>query len=180
MDFFKAVAKRYSYRGEFKKNPIPKKDLLRIVQAGMAAPSGKNAQTTIFVVVNKPKLIKKIGSMHTMAAMQTAKAMIVCVVDKNPQPVYEGYSFQIEDCAAAAENMLLAITALGYSSVWIDGWLRLEGRAQIIANLLQIPDDKIVKVILPVGMPKAKLPRKEKKPFKERAWFNKYHNKGKK
>lgn len=174
MDFFKTIAKRYSYRGEFKKDPVAKKDLQKIVQAGIAAPSGKNAQTTNFVIVTKHSLVKKIGSLHTMAAMQTAKAIIVCVIDKNPQPVYEGYSFQIEDCAAAVENMLLAITALGYAGVWIEGWLRLENRAQIIASLLQIPESKVVEIIIPVGIPKEKLPRKEKKSFKERAWFNKY------
>ena len=51
--------------------------------------------------------------------------MIVCVTD--PQPVYHTMSFPAEDCAAAVENMLLAIAALGYATVWIDGALRAEG-----------------------------------------------------
>ena len=33
MDFFEAVAKRYSYRGEFTDAPVPRGDLEKIVQA---------------------------------------------------------------------------------------------------------------------------------------------------
>ena len=32
-------------------------------------------------------------------------------------------SFATEDCAASVENMLLAVTALGYATVWLDGVL---------------------------------------------------------
>ncbi len=174
MDLFKTISKRYSYRGGFKNKKIPKKDLKKIVQAGLDAPSGKNEQTTTFVIIDDKKFMKKISTMHAMKAMQEAKAMIVCIVDKRPQPVYEGFSFQIEDCSAAAENMLLAITALGYASVWIDGWLKLEERAEKIGKILNLPKGKVVRVLLPMGEPSQYLPRKQKKSFKERAWFNKH------
>lgn len=174
MDIFTAIVKRCSYRGPFKNEKIPRNDLEKIVTAGLCAPSGKNAQTTNFIVVDDPILIKTISAMHTMAAMQTAQAIIVCVIDVNPAPVYEGYSFQIEDCAAAVENMLLAITGLGYGSVWIDGWLRKENHAQIIAKLLNLPDDKIIKTILPLGKPLEDVQPKDKKPFSQRVLFNRY------
>ena len=38
--------------------------------------------------------------------------------------------------------MLLAITALGYATVWIDGALRAEDRAQRIGQLLGVPPNK--------------------------------------
>ena len=106
--------------------------------------------------------------------MQTAGAIIACIIDRQPAAVYEGHSFQVEDCSAAVENMLLAITASGYAGVWIDGWLRLENHAQIIGDLLGVPPNKIVRVIVPLGVPAREVPRKPKKPFAERAWFNKY------
>ncbi|MGC9330037.1 MAG: nitroreductase family protein, partial [Candidatus Hinthialibacter sp.] len=122
MEFFETIEKRHSYRGPFKNLPIPREDLRRIVQAGIQAPSGKNAQTTSFVIVDDPELIPKIQALHlTNQAMQQAQAYIACFIDKNPEAIYEGYSFQVEDCAAAVENMFLAINALGYASVWIDG-----------------------------------------------------------
>lgn len=173
MEFFETIRKRYSYRGGFRDKPVPKEDLRKVVEAGLMAPSGKNAQTTGFVIVDAPELLREIGDMHqSIQALQQARALIACVVDRDPPPVYKGFSFQVEDCAAAAENMLLAITALGYGSVWIDGWLRREGRAEKIGRLLGVPDSKVVKIILPVGIPLTHGPRPNKKSFTERAWYN--------
>jgi len=175
MDVFEAIERRHSYRGPFADTPVPRDDLQRIVQAGIQAPSGKNAQTTQFVIADEPGLVSAIGRMHPAnTAMQQCRALIACIVDVSPEPVYRGHSFYIEDCAAAAENMLLAITALGYASVWIDGWLRVEGHAAMINQLLGLPESKTVRIILPVGVPAQANRQKEKKPFEQRAWFNRY------
>ena len=148
---------------------------MKIVQAGLDAPSGKNAQTTRFVIVDKPELVAQIAAMNTAnKAMNQAKAFIACIIDKNPGAVYEGFEFQVEDCAAAVENMLLAITALGYASVWIDGWLRGAGRNDTIGKLLGVPNEKIVRILLPIGVPADEVKGPEKMPFKERASFNRY------
>jgi nitroreductase len=107
-------------------------------------------------------------------AVQQAGAFITCVVDRDPEPVYEGYHFQVEDCAAAVENMLLAVTALGLATVWIDGWLRVEGRAERIGKLIGLSEDKRIRVLLPIGTPAEVCQQKEKLPFEQRAWFNRY------
>jgi len=179
MELFEAIAKRHSYRGPYKDKPVPRRDLERIVEAGLAAPSGKNVQTTSFVVVDDPGLVERISSMHSSnKAVQQARAFIACLVDVCPEAVYEGYHFQIEDCAAAVENMLLAITALGHASVWIDGWLRWGGHAEKIGSLLGVPEGKIIRVLLPVGVPAEERQQPEKLPFSERAWFNNCTNRG--
>lgn len=174
MDIFDVLAKRHTYRGLFKGQPVPRADLEKIVQAGLLAPSGKNVQTTEFVVIDDVELLRRIGLMHTMPAMQTARAMIACVVDRQPDAVYEGYSFQVEDCAAAVENMLLALTALGYAAVWIDGWLRLQDRAEKIGQLLNIPSKKKIRILLPIGVPVDTPISPEKRPFSQRVRFNRY------
>ncbi|MBN1457165.1 MAG: nitroreductase family protein [Sedimentisphaerales bacterium] len=175
MELFEAIAKRHSYRGAFKDIPVSRDDLKKIVEAGMKAPSGKNAQTTSFVIIDDKDILEKIGGMHVSnKAMQQCKAMIVCIINNVPEPVYEGFSFEVEDCAAAVENMLLAITALGLASVWIDGWLRRESRAEKIGDLLSLPKGKIVRIILPIGIPAEEHSQPEKLPFCKRAWFNKF------
>ena len=175
MDVLEAIAKRHSYRGPFRDQPVPRSDLQRIVQAGLQAPSGKNAQTTRFVIVDDADLVRKIAGMRDAnKAIQQAKAFIACIIDVKPEAVYEGHAFQVEDCAAAVENMLLAVTALGYATVWIDGWLRVENRADTIGDLLGLPEGKIIRVILPIGVPIEAWPQKEKMPFAARAWFNRY------
>ncbi len=175
MDLFEAVNRRHSYRGPFLDRPVPREDLCRIVQAGIQAPSGRNMQTTGFVIIDDPQLVRSIAAMHeSNLAMQQARAFIACLIDRRPEAVYEGYSFQVEDCAAAVENMLLAITALGYATVWIDGWLRIRDHGERIGALIGLPESKVLRVLLPLGVPAESWPQKEKKPFAQRAWFNRY------
>jgi nitroreductase len=175
MELFEVINKRHSYRGLFENRPVLREDLKRIVQTGIAAPSGCNCQTTDFVIVDDPALVRRIAEMHpTNKGFQTAQAFIAAIVDTQPVAAYEGMSFVVEDCAAAVENMLLAITALGYASVWVDGWLRVDQRAQKIGTMLGLPAGKIIRVILPVGVPVEQWPQREKKPFDQRAWFNNY------
>ncbi|MBN1402293.1 MAG: nitroreductase family protein, partial [Anaerolineae bacterium] len=107
-------------------------------------------------------------------AQQGARAFIACVIPMDTDATGERLTFEVEDCAAATENILLAITALGYASVWIDGWVRREDRAQAIGELLGLPDDRIVRILLPLGVPAEHWAQREKMPFEERAWFNRH------
>jgi len=175
MELFEAIGKRHSYREGFTDAPVSREDLRRIVEAGIRAPSAKNEQVVSFIIVDDPQVLEQLKQIIDRPACNTAKAMIVCVVD--PRPVLDDISFAAEDCAAAVENMLLAITALGYASVWMDGVLRYENRAQRIAQLLGVPNDKQVRVVLPVGVPAVTVTQKEKLPFEQRAWFNRYGGK---
>ena len=175
MDVFEAIRKRHSYRGAFEDRPVPREDLRQILDAGLQAPSGVNAQTTTFVIVDDAALLQQVREMAAgKKALQSAQALIACVIDEEPEPTYHGMTFQVEDCAAAVENMLLAITALGYATVWLDGWLRVEGRAEKIGALLKAPSGKRVRVLLPIGVPVKAVTSPAKKSFAERAWFNHY------
>lgn len=177
MTLLEIIKKRQSYRGAFTNDPVSREALQAIVQSGLDAPSGKNEQTTEFVIVDDPDLRAKIQGLHpTNKAMQQAQAYILCIVDKEAPAVFDGMSFQIEDCAAAVENMLLTIVSLDYATVWIDGWLRREGRAQTLGQWIGLPQDKQVRIILPIGKPAEQYPQPVKKPFESRAWFNQYRS----
>ena len=173
MDVFEAIKKRHSYRGGFKDLPVPRSDLERIVEAGLCAPSGCNAQTTSFVIVDDPSLIAGIAAIAGKQVVREARAIVVCIVEH--RPVYGDISFGVEDCAAAVENMLLAVTALGYATVWIDGALRHESKGARIGALLNVPGDMDVRIILPIGVPAEQVSAKPKLPFAKRAWFNRYN-----
>ena len=172
MDLFEAIRKRHSYRGDFTDATVPREDLRRIVEAGVCAPSGRNLQSTTFVIVDDPRLVAGIAEIVDNEVVRGARAVIVCVgerIESSP-----GMSFEIEDCAAATESMLLAVTALGYATVWIDGALRRDDRAERIGKLVGVPEGKTIRIILPMGVPAEKREQKEKKPFEQRAWFNAY------
>ncbi len=172
MDLFEAIAARGSYRGQFTAAPVPRADLQRIAETAIQAPSACNEQVVSFVIVDEPSLLAQIAEIVDKPVCHGAKAMIACVAD--PRPVYAGMSFADEDCAAAVENMLLAITALGYASVWLDGVLRTGDRAARIDRLLHVPSGKTIRILLPLGVPAEACQQREKLPFDRRAWFNRY------
>jgi nitroreductase len=174
MELFEAISQRYSYRGAYQQQPVPEEDLRKIVQAGLDAPSGKNLQTTRFVIINDPD---KLGLIKAVFAGQpfiaTAPAFIAAFYDVEEQAASEfPYTFEIEDASAAIQNILLAITALGYASVWLDGVLRNEQRAEKIGDIIGLPASKRVRILLPVGIAAEDGPRKQKQPFAERVRFN--------
>ena len=101
------------------------------------APSACNAQIATFVIVDDPELLRQIAAILDRPVCNTARAMIACIED--PRPIYKGIAFSAEDCAASVENMLLAVTAMGYATGWIDGWLRAQNRAAQIGEMLGLP-----------------------------------------
>ncbi len=174
MELFEAIHRRASYRKPFRNAPVGKEQLEQIVEAGILAPSGYNDQTTSFVVVTDPALRAKIAELTgDKAVVGSAQAIIVVIMDPRAG---EGRDLQfgVENYAAATENMLLAITALGFASVWIDGALRRDDVAGKIGRLLNVPAELEVRVVLPVGVPAEEPRQATKKPLSERVWFNGY------
>lgn len=175
MDCLQAIHARHSYRGPYTATPVPRQDLIEIVKAGIQAPSGNNCQTTSFVIVTAPEMLRRIATIAPDSpALATCPALIAAVMDA-PSEIPEGLEFfGVEDYSAAVENMLLAITALGYASVWFDGVLRQNNNAQFVGELLHVPSQKQVRVLLPVGVPAEPLVDHGRKPFDERAHWEQW------
>ena len=152
MELFEAIAKRASYRGAYTDDPVKQEDLEKILDAAIKAPSGKNLQTTTFVVVRNPELKEKIAELFAYPCVKQAPVLLVML----GEPVDAGGkfgTFEIEDYAAATENVLLAITALGYASVWLDGMTRGDGADEKIRAILELPEKYHVRTVLPIGVP---------------------------
>ena len=66
----------------FDGRPIPEEDLLQILEAGLAAPSGYNVQPWRFVVVHSPEQKKRLrAACYNQAKVEEASAVIVCCGD---------------------------------------------------------------------------------------------------
>ncbi len=100
MDLFEAIEKRASVRA-FVPVEVPEGDLLKIADAGRRAPSGGNRQPLQFIIVREPETLKALA--RVQACFATASAAIGIIAD----PAVSRW--WLEDAAAAAENMLLAI-----------------------------------------------------------------------
>lgn len=169
--FLELAQERVSYRGKYRNEQVPREDLVKIMQAGLAAPSGCNQQTTYLIGVDDTALLDKIKSMFGKPVAETAPAMI-CVLAKDT-PSYRGRSYHVQDYSAAIENMLLEIKSLGYDSCWYEGYVTNEARVgEKISALLEIPDEYEVVCVLPVGIAEDEPRYAPKMAFEERAWFN--------
>ena len=165
------ILNRRSYRGRFRPDPVPREALTVILEAGLAAPSGCNRQTTSLIAVDDPVLLKQLHAAIDPPVGETAPAMI-CVLSRRIN-AYRDRCFATQDYAAAIENMLLAITALGYQSCWYEGHITDTDRiCDKIAQILKVPEEYELVCILPVGTAVSEPVPPKKKAFAERAWFN--------
>lgn len=155
MDIFEAIQKRRSIR-DFTGDPIPTDDINKIVDAGRLAPSGNNKQPWDFIVVTDKDIIQELSKAGTWSAK--AGAMIVVVVDPATK-------YWVEDGSAAIENMLLAATALGYGSCWLQG--NAKPYEEAFKRLLNIPQHLNLLSLIPIGLPTAWPASKQKKPLDE-------------
>jgi len=168
---YEIIMKRHSYRGKYTPEKVPRSELKMILDAGLAAPSGCNKQTTSLIAVDEEALLSKLLSEIDPPVAQTAPALI-CVLTKRVN-AYRDRCFATQDYAAAIENMLLMIRALGYESCWYEGHITDTDRiGDRIAKLLGVPDEYELVCILPVGQAEETPVCPKKMPFEERAWFN--------
>ena len=173
MNTLEAIARRRSYRGKYLPDPVPREDLQTIMEAGLAAPSGCNKQTTSLIAVDDPQVLKSLHAVIDPPIGETAPAMI-CVLTEQII-AYRDRTFYVQDYAAAIENMLLAITALGYESVWVEGHVTDVDRiGRRMADILGVPENMELVCFLPVGKAAEPVKGPAKKPFAQRAWFNGY------
>lgn len=171
MNIFDIMHERYSYRGKYLPTGVPREHLTAIMQAGLDAPSGCNKQTTSFIAVDDPEVLAKLHAVIDPPLGDTAPAMI-CVLTK-PVVAYRDRIFNVQDYSAAIENMLLAITALGYASCWVEGHVTDTDRiGNKMAAILGVPEEYSLIAYLPIGIPADETRRVRKKPFETRAWFN--------
>ena len=177
MDIIECIQRRYSYRGSYKNTLVPREDLEKILKAGLAAPSGCNKQTTSLIGLDDNKILNSITSIINKNGFEGKNAPAgICVLTQKI-PGYANVYFNVQDYAAAIENMLIAITALGYASCWVEGQITENSETQEqIAKLLKLPKEYIVVAFLPVGIPEKEGKRPFYKAFSERAWYNIYGN----
>lgn len=161
MDALEAIEKRRSVR-EYTGDAIPREDIKKIVDAGRLAATGNNKQPWDFIVVTERAMIEKLKVASQW--MEKAGAIIAVVMDPSSR-------WWIEDGAAAVENMLIASTALGYGSCWLEGYTL--PREEEFKRLLNVPEEKRLLTLVPIGVA-VEWPTIEKKSLEEVLHWEQY------
>ena len=165
-----ALLSRRSYRGRYCTDRVPLRDLQTIARAGLEAPSGCNKQTTSLAIVSTPGMMEKVISVIDPPVAATAPAGIFVLTRR----VFacRDKCYAVQDYSAAIENMLLAITSLGYASCWFEGHITDTDRScDRIAQLLGIPEGYELVCFLPVGIPETEAKPPVKRPDSERLFY---------
>jgi nitroreductase len=179
MDVKEAITGRRSVR-QYLGQPVREELILRLINAASQAPSAVNQQPWTFTVVRDQNVLDRISHdakshmLTTMSANATAAHLRPHLTDPHFHIFYhapvlilisanaEG-SWIVEDCALAAENLMLAAYAEGLGSCWIgfaQGFLNtLEGKAALGLPSAWVPVAPII-----IGYPQASpnpVPRNE-------------------
>lgn len=137
-----AIRTRRSVR-RYRPGPVSRETLELIVDCGRLAPSANNVQSWEFVVVTEPARLERVAAIATYGRfIRDAAACIVICADPANRSLYL-------DGAAAAQNMLLAIHALGLASCWVQGFEKDYNAP--LAELLGIPATHKLVALLPVA-----------------------------
>jgi SagB-type dehydrogenase family enzyme len=173
MNFIELIKSRRSIR-QFSDKEVEFYKIADIIEAGMYAPNAGNLQNWKFIVVKDQEMRNKIAEASVQQYwMAEAPVMIViCAENKRADKYYgdRGVNlYNIENCSAAAQNMLLAATSMGLSSCWIGAF-----NEEVVKRELSIPEDARPLVIIPVGYSSQKPAEKQISEIKEIFYFEKW------
>ena len=141
---------------------IPAAAIQRLLEAAMAAPSAMGRDPWRFVVIDDRKLLDRVPAVNPYAEMarQAPLAILICAdpsLERSP-------GYWMLDCAAAAQNMLLAAHALGLGAVWLGEILK---SAAEVNRLLELPDRYELMAVVAVGRPARSNQRSTRKKLEE-------------
>ena len=161
MEALEAIRNRRSVR-RYTGDAISREDLETIVDAGRLAASGSNRQPWEFIVVTERETMEALKV--AAAWMKEAGAIIAVVMDPSSR-------WWLEDGSAAIENMLIASTALGYGSCWLEGYTL--PHEEEFKTLLGVPEEKRLLTLIPIGVP-VEWPSTEKRPSDDVLHWERY------
>ena len=152
-DFWSVVKNRTSVR-QWQDKPVAKSDIEDILRAGMSAPTAVDRRPWRFVVITDAARRNALADKVERGRMfREAPVLVVVCGDMNAALEGEGREYWVQDCSAATENILLAVTAKGLGGVWT-GVYPIKKRTTSIQQALALPDNIIPLNVILFGYPK--------------------------
>ena len=178
MEFAQTLTKRRSCK-KYLDKPVPQDLIGAIVEAGGMAPSAGNKQNWKFVVVRdkekRDQISKFCKDQYWMA--DAPVHIVMCSDDSVSKRLFgeRGEYLSIQNCALAAENILLTSVDFGLGACFVSAIDESE-----IANLLGVPGSARVQSVITLGYPATKeMSKKTLKPIKEIMNIEAYGSDGK-
>ena len=180
MDFMELANQRQATRA-FTEQMVSHEMLMECVRAAQLAPSACNSQPWKFVVVETPELVKQVADAIIDNPAGINKnvehaPVLVAVVEEQatliPQArgLYESNHFAQFDLGSATQYFCLRAAELGLGTCILGAF-----NEEKVKQLLQIPAERRVFVMLAGGHPSGKIRPKIRKHIEEIHSFDQYH-----
>ncbi len=163
------IIKRRSVR-KFREQTVHEETILRILKAGILAPTAKNRQEWKAVIITDKELIKKFPQICNGQEFTGTASFIIALVSKeNEYTMRCGINAGIVDSSLVMQNMVLQAIEEGLGSCYIGSFSQEKAK-----ELLNVPEPmKIVQLIV-VGYPAEEPEPRPRKELKEFYSFNSY------
>lgn len=160
MDALDLLLARRSIR-RYTRDDVSEEDEQKLIDAAFAAPSADNARPWHFVMVRDVETRARLSHVHQWARMCARAPLVVAVLGRPDS------TWWVEDCSAAAENVLLEAQSLGLGAVWVgirDEATQGHGDERRVLEILGAPtDDWRCLCLIAVGHPaETKQPRTQR------------------
>ncbi|MEM4282440.1 MAG: nitroreductase family protein [Candidatus Woesearchaeota archaeon] len=175
MDALEAIKKRRSIR-KYLSIPVEWDKLSKILEAGSLAPCAGNLQAWKFIIVLDPDKRREIAEACSQQWWMAA-APVHIIVCGEPKKVGRFYSergeqlYIIQDCAAAAENMFIAATALELGMCWVGAF-----DEKMLKKAVSMPENAIPYAVLTLGYPDESPSQPAKYSIEKLTYFEKWGN----
>lgn len=153
-DFWQIIKKRHSVRSFDSKKDVAEGLVEKMIEAANCAPSAGGIYPTNFIVIRDQETKNRIAE-AALGQDFIAKAPVVIVVISDLEKTASQYGergrnlYAIQDAAVATENLLLAATALGFSTCWVGAFNEEE-----VKKILKLKNNIRPLTIIPIGYEK--------------------------
>jgi nitroreductase len=178
MNVREAIFGRRAVR-EFTAEPVQEEVLRQLIDAAIQAPSAVNQQPWLFTVVRNREMLARISDESKAYMLRTSPVALAShhfqhILADPKFDIFYGApalivisaatsSWAVEDCALAAQNLMLTAHAAGLGTCWIgfaQGWLGTPAGK----SFLKLPETDIPVAPIIIGHPKSVPPAVSRKP----------------
>jgi len=158
------IKSRRSVR-QYKDTPVPGDVISDALECARNAPTAKNGQNWVFGVITEKNLLESIAGLTDHGKFIAHAPVCFAVFGERD------WTYYLEDCCAATEQLMLGLWAHGVGSCWVAG--DKKDYAGEVRDLLQVPPEYTLVSLIPAGYPED-MKLAPKKPLEDISFTNRW------